>query len=222
MRTRWLRQSLCAFLMLFTHTADAMRLSASTLFIDLPQRHQSLTIINDQSDAIEVSLSVVTWPLPGLPAGGAAHALVVPYPARAILPPQGEQVFRLAYQGDRLDRPLAFRVVSRQRTVGAEAPPGVEVSDVAFGVGGSFPLFINPEGSKPDIQVTRTGTSQLRLHNRGGGVAFVSTLQGSQRGQRPTSLFVLPGLSRDLSLPADDAILSLKVERQGWIDIPAR
>lgn len=209
-------------LMLAACSAHALRLSASTLFIDLPQRHQSLTLINDQPDSVEVSLSVVTWPLPGLPAGGAAHALVVPYPARAILPPQGEQVFRLAYQGDKLDRPLAFRVVSRQRVMGGDAPPGVDVSEVAFGVGGSFPLFINPEGSKPDVQVARSGFSHLRLHNRGNGVAFVSTLQGTQRGQRPTSLFVLPGLSRDLALPADDAFLSVKVERQGWIDIPPR
>lgn len=222
MPVSWRHWVLCLLMMLAAGSAQALRLSASTLFIDLPQRHQSLTLVNDQPDPVEVSLSVVTWPLPGLPAGGAANALVVPYPARAVLPPQGEQVFRLAYQGDKLDRPLAFRVVSRQRVVAGNAPPGVDVSEVAFGVGGSFPLFINPEAAKPDVQLVRTGPAQLRLHNRGTGVAFVSTLQGLQRGQRPTSLFVLPGLSRDLFLPADDAILSVKVERQGWIDVPAR
>lgn len=203
--------------------AQALRLSASALFIELPQRYQSVTLINDQADTIEVSLSAVTWPLPGLPAGGAAQTLVVPYPAKVVLPPHGEQVFRLAYQGEKLDRPLAFRVVFRQRVLHQDAPLGVEISDVAFGVGGSFPLFINPEGERPDVQLARLpGAAQLRLHNRGGAVAFVSTLQGAQRGQRPASLFVLPGTSRDLSLPADDAILSVKVERQGWLDVPAR
>lgn len=210
------------FMLLPLQASAALRLSATTLFIDLPTRYQSVTLQNDQDEAVEVSLGVMTWPLPGLPGTGQAQALLVPYPQSAVLPPQGEQVFRLVYEGGKLEYPLAFRVLLRHRPAVRSVQQGVQVSDVAFGLGSSFPLFINPDGARPDVQITRASAAQLRLNNRGAAVAFVSTLQGAQRGQRPTSLFVLPGMSRDMMLPSDDVITSLKVERQGWLNLPVR
>lgn len=190
------------------------------MFLDLPNRYLSLTLTNEEPVSMEVSVSVVYWPLPSLPRQTGTPALVA-YPAVTNIPPRGEQVIRLAYEGGKLDQPLALRVLFKQRPSSNDAPAGITINSVAFGLSGSFPAFINPEKTQPGIRIERADATTLRLTNNGTAVAYVSGLQNLQRRERPTSLFVLPGLSRNLTLPANELIGQIRVEKQGWLKVPA-
>lgn len=197
-----------------------VRLSPAILFLDLPGRYLSLTLTNEEPVSMEVNLSVVYWPLPGMPRQTGTPP-VVAYPAVAHIPPRGEQIIRLAYEGDKLEQPLALRVLFKQRPSVNEAPAGIQVNSVAFGMNASFPAFINPERTQPALLVERMGHQRLQLTNQGKAVAYVSALQNTRRQERPTSLFVLPGQSRTLNLPVDDEISQIRVEKQGWLKVPA-
>lgn len=211
---------LLALLMLCSGAAVAgVRLSPSVIFLDLPNRYLSLTLVNEEPVSMEVSLSVVHWPLPGMPRQTGTPALVA-YPSVTDIPPRGEQVIRLAYEGARLDQPLALRVLFKQRPSRHDAPDGITINSVAFGLGGSFPAFINPEKTQPGVRIDRLDATTLQLTNQGSAVAYVSGLQSLQRRERPASLFVLPGHTRKLALPADEPIGLLRVEKQGWLKVP--
>lgn len=211
----------CILCLFFSCSAMAgVRLSPAILFLDLPNRYLSMTLTNEEPVAMEVNLSMVYWPLPGMPRQSGSPP-VVAYPAIAHIPPRGEQVIRLAYEGDKLEQPLALRLLFKQRPSDSGAPAGIQVNSVAFGMNASFPAFINPERSQPAIRIERMANQRLQLTNQGSAVAYVSTLQNTRRQERPTSLFVLPGQSRSLTLPADDDISQLRVEKQGWLKVPA-
>ena len=197
-----------------------VRLSPAIMFMDLPSRYLSLTLTNDEPVSMEVNLSVAYWPLPGMPRLSGVPP-VVAYPAVANIPPRGEQVIRLAYEGDKLEQPLPLRVLFKQRPSVNEAPAGIQVNSVAFGMNASFPAFINPERTQPAIRIERMTNQRLQLSNQGNAVAYVSALQNTRRQERPTSLFVLPGQSRTLNLPPDDDIGQIRVEKQGWLKVPA-
>ena len=197
-----------------------VRLSPAIMFLDLPNRYLSLTLTNEEPVSMEVSLSVVYWPLPGMPRESGTPPLVA-YPAVTDIPPRSEQVIRLAYEGGKLNQPLPLRVLFKQRPSIHDAPAGITVNSVAFGLSGSFPAFINPEKSQPVVQIERLDATTLHLTNQGAAVAYVSGLQTSQRQERPASLFVLPGLGRNLKLPADETIAQIRVEKQGWLKVPA-
>lgn len=210
-----------ACLLLTWPALAGVRLSPAIMFLDLPNRYLSLTLTNDEPVSMEVSISAAYWPLPSLPRQTGTPPLVA-YPAVTNIPPKGEQTIRLAYEGGKLEQPLALRVLFKQRPSNqGDVPAGITINSVAFGLGGSFPAFINPEKTQPLLTVERVDGSALRLTNQGTAVAYVSALQNLQRRERPTSLFVLPGLSRNLSLPADDVIGQIRVEKQGWLKVPA-
>lgn len=197
-----------------------VRLSPAIMFVDLPNRYLSLTLTNDEPVSMEVNLSVAYWPLPGMPRQTGVPP-VVAYPAVAHIPPRGEQIIRLAYEGDKLEQPLALRVLFKQRPSVNEAPAGIQVNSVAFGMNASFPAFINPERALPGLRIERLANQRLQVTNQGSAVAYVSALQNTRRQERPASLFVLPGQSRFLNLPADDDISQIRVEKQGWLKVPA-
>ena len=111
-----------------------VRLSPAIMFLDLPNRYLTLTLTNEELVSMEVSLSVVYWPLPSLPRQTGTPALVA-YPAVTNIPPRGEQVVRLAYEGGKLDQPLALRVLFKQRPSSNDAPDGITINSVAFGLG---------------------------------------------------------------------------------------
>lgn len=197
-----------------------VRLSPAIMFLDLPNRYLSLTLTNEEPVSMEVSLSVVHWPLPGMPRQTGTPALVA-YPAVTNIPARSEQVVRLAYEGGKLEQPLPLRVLFKQRPSSNDAPDGITINSVAFGLGGSFPAFVNPEKAQPGVLIERLDAVTLKLTNQGTAVAYVSGLQSLQRRERPASLFVLPGHSRKLALPADELTGQIRVEKQGWLKVPA-
>lgn len=210
--------------MLASTTTDAGTLNVSPVRLELPTdgSPKIVRLRNPGAKATMIQVETFMWDDPADPQSGAPSPNILAVPPVFEVGPDSEQVIRLA-----LRQPTGSPIEETYRLVITEVPSEVGEPDdgISFALQLNLPIFVTPEGAKPDPSwsIRPAGQSnELILTNRGSAPVRVRSIELSKSGATAPLLEIIQGgyvlageeLSWPLDLPATplDGPLTLKAD----------
>lgn len=202
--------------------AGATGLAVSPLRLDLRpgQQMTALTVSNTGPSTVLVQGSVMSWQQDGRAEPLTLARTMLLTPALFRLPPGGRQLVRIGWQQQTPapEREQAYRVFMQEVPDGLPSGPGLQVN-LRIGV----PLFAAPATAPVSATDWRWQTAQghqparVLVRNTGNRHERITQLKISDARQRvlrdgPLLLYVLPGATQALPLPAGEITLPLLIE----------